>query len=430
LDTRTYHATADADLDDGAIPQTTVFRGKKSIWGFASWGSGMTPQYRRSPAVFYNITAKPVEVRASLVDFPHLVGYLAFHFTMLSGLENIRIDRVDLDRALIRLESTRNGRLVVTVNNDDGDDRQLYAILCDSRAPPAQSDLAGTQALVTHEEGEEEEPTSRYDGTGGMELSVDVGGDQGADVGEGEQGSVGHDATRDGTVGDDSARDDAAGEDGGDSSPLSSTISIDWIGADSGPTRISLKGRRTLALSGSSAEHERADKDSSRGEELDKDSSREEELDKDGSQAEELDEDRNQKGQPDEDSEGGEQMSVDGDGEEQMSVDGDGKEQMSVDGDGEEQMPLDSNGEEQMSVDSHGNGQPPQDRGGDTQPPPVVNHAGHPARHDRRVNRAVASNQDEPVEEEVEVFEDMAIEPAMNPHQAPTTIKESKAIVT
>jgi len=273
-----------------------------------------------------------------------------------------------------------------------------------SSAPPAQSDLAGTQALVTHdeeEEGEEggeqgekvreegekvrekeQELTSKCDETEAVGLSVYRVDGRVTDVGNEEEGSVG-------SVVIDGTRDVAVGEDGGDSSPLSSTVSMDWSSRGDTTPRISVRGRRTLASLASSGEEEQ-DKDVS---------SREEGLGETGIQGEELHGDQGQGRQP--------------------GKDGKGEEQMSLDSNEEEQMPLDSNGEEQLSVDSRGN----------TRPPTVVDHAGQAARHERETDFPEGNDEDEPAEEEDAVVEDMAIELALNARQAPATIKESKAIV-
>ena len=57
-------------------------------------------------------------------------------------------------------------------------------------------------------------------------------------------------------------------------------------------------------------------------------------------------------------------------------------------------MPVNSNGEEQI--------------------PLVVSYIGYPARYDRKTDYPKGSDKDEPAEEEVEVFEDIAIELAVN----------------
>ena len=59
-----------------------------------------------------------------------------------------------------------------------------------------------------------------------------------------------------------------------------------------------------------------------------------------------------------------------------------------------------------MSVDSNG----------EEQIPLVVSYIGYPARHDRETDYPKGNDTDEPVEEEVEVFEDMAIKPTMHLH--------------
>ena len=77
---------------------------------------------------------------------------------------------------------------------------------------------------------------------------------------------------------------------------------MDWNGGEVAPSRISVRGRRTLASSGSGGEDEQAEEVGCRKERLGEDSS----------QGEGLHRYRKQEGQPDEDGEVGEQQSVDG----------------------------------------------------------------------------------------------------------------------
>jgi len=45
--------------------------------------------------------------------------------------------------------------------------------------------------------------------------------------------------------------------------------------------------------------------------------------------------------------------------------------------------------------------------------PLVISYIGYPARHDRETDYPKGNDTDEPVEEEVEVFEDIAIKPTI-----------------